>query len=143
MPVPIGMAEMAVRAIPAAAFERMRKDCLLYTSTAPMVREAEIWIYGFDTFTPKNLLVIERLMKASKSVNIVMTYEPDNEMFELTKYVMGQLAELAERLNEEAVIKQIDGQHYMRRSVWNHGGGKLPVTLVAASSMYAEADRAA
>lgn len=111
--------------------------------TAPMVREAEIWIYGFDTFTPKNLLVIERLMKASKSVNIVMTYEPDNEMFELTKYVMGQLAELAERLNEEAVIKQIDGQRYMRRSVWNRGGGKLPVTLVAASSMYAEADRAA
>lgn len=108
---------------------------------APMIEEAEIWIYGFDTFTPKNLLVIERLVKASRGVNVVMTYEEDKEIFQLTGYVIKQLVSLAEDLNEEVQVKSIGGE--IRRTVWNHGDGKPPVTLVAASNMYAEAERAA
>ncbi|MDO4545572.1 MAG: PD-(D/E)XK nuclease family protein, partial [Bacillota bacterium] len=42
---------------------------------AEMVAEAAVWIYGFDTFTPKNMLVIRRLLKTAQEVNIVMTYE--------------------------------------------------------------------
>ena len=108
---------------------------------APMVREAEIWIYGFDTFTPKNLQVIERLIRVSVGVNVVMTSEPDNELFDLTGYVIGQLAGIAEGIGQEATVRTIDG--HIRRTVWNHGNGKPPVTLVAASNMYAEAERAA
>ena len=52
---------------------------------APMVREAEIWIYGFDTFTPKNMLIIERLIRASRGVNVVLTYEEGSEISGLTK----------------------------------------------------------
>lgn len=40
---------------------------------APMIHESEIWIYGFDTFTPKNMQVIERLILSARNVNIVMT----------------------------------------------------------------------
>lgn len=110
---------------------------------APMVAEAEIWIYGFDTFTPKNLLVIERLLKASRGVNIVMTYEADREVFELTDYVIAYLRELAEGINEEVSVSNIDDEAYVRSTIWNRSDGRLPISLVSASNMYAEADRAA
>lgn len=108
---------------------------------APMISESEVWIYGFDTFTPKNLLVIERLLRASRGVNIVMTYEKDSEIFGLTGYVMKQLADLAEGIGGTAEIRQINGE--LRKTVWQHSENPVPVTLVAASNMYAEADRAA
>ena len=108
---------------------------------APMVKESEIWIYGFDTFTPKNLLVIERLLKAARNVNIVMTYEPGNEIFDLTEYVIGKLTAVAEGVGEEVVRENITGE--LRRTVWNRRDGALPVTLAAVSNVYAEAERAA
>ena len=108
---------------------------------APMVRESEVWIYGFDTFTPKNFLVIERLLRASRGVNVVMTYEKDNEIFYLTGYVMRQLSELAEKAGISSAIKSISGKP--RETVWSHRGIPAPVTLVSASNMYTEADRAA
>ncbi len=104
-----------------------------------MVAESEIWIYGFDTFTPKNLLVIERLLKTARGVNIVMTYEADNELFALTGIVIKNLMEMAGDLNEAVQLHTIEGQN--RKTVWEQE--TLPVTLVAASNMYAEAERAA
>lgn len=127
---------------------------------APMVAESEIWIYGFDTFTPKNLQIIRRLTQASRGVNIVMTYEDDRDIFQLTKVVIGKLKELAEELGEAVAIRTIEEKD--RRTVWSHGKGQasgmraagqasgtdaaagtLPITLVAASGLYAEAERAA
>lgn len=143
--------------------------------SSPMVAESEIWLYGFDTFTPKNILIIERLIKAARAVNVVMTYEKDNEIFELTKRVMENLAAAAEGINEEVSIRQIDGED--RQTVWGrlhrpsgsedeHGSrpeamalqqpeneasaglhssedGDALLTLVSASGIYAEAERAA
>ena len=39
------------------------------------VREAEIWIDGFDYHTPKMLAVINELVKAGKNVHIIMTLD--------------------------------------------------------------------
>lgn len=124
---------------------------------SPMVAESEIWIYGFDTFTPKNLLIIERLIKASRKVNIVMTYEEDNEIFDLTRHVIDKLIKTAEDINEDVNVSKIDGQN--KKSVWGCIGGAdeccasgeiekaastgSTVTMVAASNQYAEAERAA
>ena len=118
---------------------------------SPMVSESEVWIYGFDTFTPKNLLIIERLIKASQKVNIVMTYEEDNEIFDLIRHVMDKLIKTAEDINEEVTVSKIDEED--KKSVWAciggtdeccaDGGTEEPVTLVAASNQYAEAERAA
>lgn len=133
---------------------------------APMVHESEIWIYGFDTFTPKNMQVIERLILSARNVNVVMTYEDGKEQFELTRHVMGQLRELAERSGIAVSFEKIHGTQ--RQTVWSkiaqmkherqtiaHGTemsaqpaneaecGGFPITLVAASNMYAEAERAA
>lgn len=40
-----------------------------------LVRSSVIWITGFDTFTPLNMEVIQRLLAASEQVNIVMTWD--------------------------------------------------------------------
>lgn len=40
-----------------------------------LVRGADVWIYGFDSFTPKNLLVIRRLLETAAQVSVVLTYE--------------------------------------------------------------------
>lgn len=40
-----------------------------------LVRGSEVWIYGFDTFTPKNRLVIGKLLETAEQVNVVLTYE--------------------------------------------------------------------
>lgn len=116
-----------------------------------MIAESEIWIYGFDTFTPKNLLIIERLIKTAKKVNVVMTFEEDNEIFTLTKHVIEKLIKTAEDINEEVTFNKIDG--LTKISVWGCIGGDDsccqtadetdPITMVAASNQYTEADRAA
>lgn len=40
-----------------------------------LVAASDVWVYGFDTFTPKNMLVLERILKTTRSLNIVMTWE--------------------------------------------------------------------
>ena len=133
---------------------------------APMIHESEIWIYGFDTFTPKNMQVIERLILSARNVNAVMTYEAGKEQFELTGHVMGQLRQLAERNGVAVSFDEIHGTQ--RKTVWSKIAqmkherqtiadgtetseqpadgaecSRFPITLVAASNMYAEAERAA
>ena len=124
-----------------------------------LVNGAEVWIYGFDTFTPKNLQVIEKLISTAAAVNIVMTYEPsgstenrfsdarflaaedDEDLFGLTGYVISKLVQIAENLGEKVKLEAIDGE--LRTSVWNMADAEGPVTLAAVSDIYAEAERAA
>lgn len=40
-----------------------------------LVAASDVWVYGFDTFTPKNMLVLERILNTARSLNIVMTWE--------------------------------------------------------------------
>lgn len=40
-----------------------------------LVAASDVWVYGFDMFTPKNMLVLERILKTARSLNIVMTWE--------------------------------------------------------------------
>ncbi len=64
-----------------------------------MIKNAEIWVYGFESFTPKNLEVIGRLMAAAKNVNIVITgSEPgrDADLFSLSGYITDRFVKMAE-----------------------------------------------
>ena len=132
---------------------------------APLVKGAEIWIYGFDTFTPKNMLVIERLLKSAKNVNVVMTYEDGQEgmlqddgqdLFSLTGYVIKNLQKLADDLNEESEIIPIAGiikpraeSDFIKKNIWNSYNklrridGEIPVKFVETTDIYSEAERAA
>ena len=77
----------------------------LYTEKigqSSMVRSSEIWIYGFDSFTPKNIEVIGQLIKAAPQVHCVFTcsYEGrDQELFSLTQNLMERFCKKAEEEN--------------------------------------------
>lgn len=63
------------------------------------IKDAEIWIYGFDAFTPKNFEVIQRLMNAAKNINVVLTGSGparDAELFSLSGHIMDKFTAMAE-----------------------------------------------
>lgn len=162
-----------------------------------LVAVSDVWVYGFDTFTPKNMLVLERILKTARSLNIVMTWEdaaktpPERsakddagdpsqsgddvtgscrhiacgdagflaaddreDLFSLTGFVIRNLVEMAEDLNEEVTCQAITGSG--RDNLWSKTMREISVsqedslqekdpriTAVCTSNIYAEADRAA
>lgn len=63
------------------------------------IKNAEIWIYGFDAFTPKNFEVIGKLMTAAKNINIVISGSGparDADLFSLSRHIMDRFAKMAE-----------------------------------------------
>ena len=162
-----------------------------------LVAGSDVWVYGFDTFTPKNMLVLERILKTARSLNIVMTWEdaaktpPERsakddagdpsqsgddvtgscrhiacgdagflaaddreDLFSLTGFVIRNLVEMAEDLNEEVTCQAITGSG--RDNLWSKTLREISVspeaplqekdpriTAVCTSNIYAEADRAA
>ena len=110
-----------------------------------LVAASDVWVYGFDTFTPKNMLVLERILKTARSLNIVMTWEDaakddagdpsqsgeaawsgdagflaadDREdLFSLTGFVIRNLVKMAEDLNEEVTCQAITGSG--RDNLWS------------------------
>ena len=155
-----------------------------------LVAASDVWEYGFDTFTPKNMLVLERILKTARSLNIVMTWEnaaktpPERsakddagdpsqsgdaawpgdagflaaddreDLFSLTGFVIRNLVEMAEDLNEEVTCQAITGSG--RDNLWSKTMREISVspeaplqekdpriTAVCTSNIYAEADRAA
>lgn len=155
-----------------------------------LVAASDVWVYGFDTFTPKNMLVLERILKTARSLNIVMTWEdaaktpPERsakddagdpsqsgdaawpgdagflaaddreDLFSLTDFVIRNLMEMAEDLNEEVTCQAITGSG--RDNLWSKTMREISVsqedslqekdpriTAVCTSNIYAEADRAA
>lgn len=124
---------------------------------APLVEGADVWIYGFDTFTAKNMLVIDRLVRTAKSVNIVMNYDEDEasyddagflaeddrrQLFSLTGYVISKLEELA--VNAGSQVRRIPMDGEPKSTVWSREADICDkFTLVGASNVYEEAERAA
>lgn len=162
-----------------------------------LVAASDVWVYGFDTFTPKNMLVLERILKTARSLNIVMIWEdaaktsPERsakddagdpsqsgdavtgscrhiacsdagflaaddreDLFSLTGFVIRNLVEMAEDLNEEVTCQAITGSG--RDNLWSKTMREISVsqeaslqekdpriTAVCTSNIYAEADRAA
>lgn len=88
----------------------------LYTEKilqSEMVKSADIWVYGFDNFTPKNQEVLGRLMTTAKSLNVVLTYDeesPDAALFHLTGNMIETLCNLAQSQNIEWKKEKISKQ---------------------------------
>ena len=148
-----------------AGIYRDAEDYITYCADriteSSMVSGAKVWIYGFDTFTPKNLEVIGRLLQAAESVSIILTYEDGSSpaapvraltqgggagLFRLTDLMMQRLAEAALQCGHETTKTAIEG--YPRRNIWTQAGStpgesEVPITLVRAGSIYEEAESAA
>lgn len=122
-----------------------------------MIRDSVVWITGFDTFTPLNMEIIQRLLKAAPEVNVVMTWDEEKAdgeicdarflttgggegLFDLTEHVMDSLIQTAEGAGVPWKKSPIKGVH--RESIWDDD--PIPkITLMETSNIYAEADRAA
>lgn len=117
-----------------------------------LIEGAEIWVYGFDTFSPLNLQILEKLLTNADNLNVVMTWTDrkiedarlltagsGEGLFNITGYVMDSLEEMAKAAEVEFTREEIRCEE--RISVWKDG---IPeCTLVQASNLYAEADRVA
>ncbi len=67
--------------------------------TSPAICGSRIWVYGFDSFSPKNLDVLGHLMAAAEEVSVFLTLDRscrDEEIFQLTAMVKSALARQAE-----------------------------------------------
>lgn len=124
------------------------------------IKNAEIWIYGFDTFTPKNMEVICRLIQTAKSVNLVITGSEvgrDEELFRLPAYLIKQFETVAKELGEPCRISKISEQYLIEEKsrglkTLEQELYALPVnpqevydgiTIVQAANYYSEAETAA
>ncbi|MBQ8151779.1 MAG: hypothetical protein IJ070_03330, partial [Firmicutes bacterium] len=122
-----------------------------------LVKGAQVWIYGFDTFTPKNMLVISRLLQASECLNLVMDWEDESgnaqdaaflagesrrELFALTGYVMSKLEKTGKALGHQ--VSRIPIQEPVKDNIWTRErGGAETITLAKCSGLYNEAESAA
>lgn len=127
-------------------------------SKAPFIEGKNIWIYGFDCFTPKNYDIIRELVRVAQNINIVMTYDEgggDSQIFELTGSVIRELEKLAFDAGKDAICKPIEGYKKQKTAPLAHLEKQfysLPaesldscegITLVHAAGVYQEAETAA
>nr|WP_315020396.1 PD-(D/E)XK nuclease family protein [uncultured Aminipila sp.] len=138
------------------------EHCISKIKYSNMIKENEIWVYGFDYFTPKNLDLIRELIDNAINVNVVMTYSEgsrDSEIFALTGSIVEKLQKLSEGLSKPYCTKQINDENCIKRGIsvelsaieselfsipvrkWEEGASA--VTLVKAANPYAEAETAA
>lgn len=135
----------------------------LYMSKIPashMLKDCNIWVYGFDSFAPKALAVFGHLMAACKAFNIFLTYDRDcldADLFRLPEIVMRNLESQADAFGvkhqrqkvspeyaaekQAAAIKHIESQLYATRIKPSEDADGI--TLVEAANMYGEAESAA
>ncbi|WP_312648758.1 PD-(D/E)XK nuclease family protein [Aminipila sp.] len=138
------------------------EHCINKMKHSRMIKENEIWVYGFDYFTPKNLDLIRELIDNAINVNVVMTYgedSRDSEIFALTGSVIEKLQKLSEGLSKPYCTKQINDEKCIKKGIavelsaieselfsipvrkWQQEAPA--VTLVKAANPYAEAETAA
>ncbi|MBQ1395853.1 MAG: PD-(D/E)XK nuclease family protein [Eubacterium sp.] len=62
------------------------------------IAERTVWLYGFDSFTPKNVALVQALIRQAREVNVFLTGDDrcrDEELFELTRVVARTLEDAA------------------------------------------------
>ncbi|MBQ1390449.1 MAG: PD-(D/E)XK nuclease family protein, partial [Firmicutes bacterium] len=101
--------------------------------------ENEIWLYGFDSFTPKNLSVIKALLTRAPQVHVLLTYDSgcrDEDLFRLSGIVTGLLADLAREAGCDCHIRDLKPQDTGVKPVRRAAGIRhLERTLYAVGSV--------
>ncbi|KAB3533441.1 helicase-exonuclease AddAB subunit AddB [Alkaliphilus serpentinus] len=83
--------------------------------------DAIIWVDGFYQFTPQTIRILEKLMKKSQQLNILLTMDPkdeerDGDLFQLTKQTFNKIRAVANglKLPQEIVKLSLEGNQYVR-----------------------------
>ena len=138
------------------------EHCISKIKDSNKIKKSEIWVYGFDYFTPKNLDLIRELIAYAVNVNVVMTYSEagrDDEVFSMTGSIIEKLEKLSEELSKPYHTEQISDRNCIRTGIsaelatveselfsipvrkWEKDASAI--TLVKAANPYAEAETAA
>ncbi len=134
-------------------------------SSSQLIKDNNIWIYGFDSLAPKHLSIIGELMTVAKDVNVVITAsrseaDRDGELFSLTETVIYKLGKTAEARGVEWKTLPIglEYENTSRKNILRHVEKNLYalpfekyqgddeegcLTLVGAANPYNEAESAA
>lgn len=133
------------------------------------LRDKHIWIYGFDSFTPRNISFIGALIKASLSVNVFLTWDTnclDEDLFKLSEMVTEKLKgvardsgsecsviDLSEKdKNDFKVVPRARGIEILERELYsvspniqdgNDEGACEGITITGCATNYTEAEAAA
>ena len=124
------------------------------------IEGSQIWVYGYDSFAPKALALLGKLLERADDVNLVLTWDDkanDSELFQLTGIVMNNIEAIADSLGVEHQRIAIPDSFAMegRKSALAHIEKELytlpsakskdtdGLTLVEAASTYNEVESAA
>ncbi|MFA5636225.1 MAG: PD-(D/E)XK nuclease family protein [Anaerovoracaceae bacterium] len=122
-----------------------------------LVKNAEFWVSGFDSLTPKSIKIIEELTLHSHGVNLILTADdagPDEELFRLTNDMMWRLEKaVGSGLTEKHRLDGHDAQRqpaisHLEKQIFAHpyqafSGGNDALLFCRAANFYNEAETAA
>lgn len=138
----------------------------LYTAGIDMaesLKRKTVWIYGFDSFTNRNLEMLAAIIRQAEEVNIFFTYDEhckDEEIFEITGNMSDRLIELCKESNVEFKVhdlgkgspyaklcKRSPGIKAIEKSLFSpfneEGLEAKGIKIVRANNIYSEAESAA
>ncbi|HAF59875.1 MAG TPA: hypothetical protein DCK81_01860 [Clostridiales bacterium UBA9856] len=122
-----------------------------------LVKNAEFWIFGFDSFTPKSINIIRELALHSHGVNMVLTCDDapeDEELFRLTKDMMWRLERaVGPELTQKERLERPDAPRklaigHLEKQLFAYPykpftGGEDTLHFCRAANFYGEAETAA
>lgn len=134
--------------------------CVSKIEKSQKIRGTEVWIYGFDAFTPKNREIIGKLMKCAENVNLVLTGSApgrDSELFSLAEHLIRGFRDQAAENGIECSVQTIPDDYLItdkmpgitgiEKEIYAMPPQQLDdpsgVTLVEAAGFYNEAESAA
>lgn len=83
-----------------------------------IIKDSEIWIYGFDNITKKNISVIEALIQTAKNVKVILNYDgegsKDEELFQLSGNLIVRLKNVADSLGIDCKIEKISNTYEIK-----------------------------
>ena len=123
---------------------------------------AQVFIYGFDYFTPKNLDIIRELIKACRDVHVVLTYDPQGpeQLFGITGEVIRKLTDICRQLSLKYEESQIPSSYcygseektpeilHIEKNLYTYPGSRFSeepenIYAIKAANPYAECESAA
>ncbi|WP_269477985.1 PD-(D/E)XK nuclease family protein [Hominibacterium faecale] len=124
------------------------------------IGQSSVWVYGFDSFTPKNTEVIGQLMRTARDVNLVLTYGEggrDSEIFGLPGTIIYKFCKMAEEAGipwekspipktyaiEDKAPSILHLEHELYAIPSKAAGEHDGITLLRAANLYSEAESAA
>lgn len=79
---------------------------------SPVVRDSEIWFYGFDTIPPRSIETIVKMAKGADSVNIVV----NDTDFDLEKILIRRIEKAAGQAGVEVFAERVGEEYLVKRS---------------------------